>query len=105
AVGGALFTVGTSAIITFTPTYLIRLQGFSTGEAGAYVGIVTGLAAGPGVLAGGWISSTVGKRDPRVTLWIAAAGLILGAPCLAGALNTDSRTMILILLSVPLFLG
>lgn len=102
ALGGALFTLGTSAIITFGPSYLVRVRGLSITEAGAYVGIVTGLAAGAGVLTGGWISSWA---SPRRTLLIAATGLVLGAPCLFFALNAESRTALLLLLAAPMFLG
>lgn len=102
AVGGALFTLGTSAIITFGPSYLVRVRGFSIADAGAYIGVVTGLAAGAGVLAGGWISSC---NSPRRTLILAALGLVVSAPCLYFALNTDSRVGLLLLLAAPLFLG
>ncbi|OYX21662.1 MAG: hypothetical protein B7Z09_00075 [Brevundimonas diminuta] len=102
AVGGALFTLGTSAIITFGPSYLVRVRGFSIADAGAYIGVVTGLAAGAGVLVGGWISSW---NSPRRTLILAALGLVVSAPCLYFALNTDSRVGLLLLLAAPLFLG
>lgn len=102
ALGGALFTLGTSAIITFGPSYLVRVRGFSIADAGAYIGVVTGLAAGAGVLVGGWVSSW---NSPRRTLILAGLGLAVSAPCLYFALNTDSRLGLLVLLAAPLFLG
>lgn len=102
AMGGALFTLGTSAIITFGPSYLVRVRGFSIADAGAYIGVVTGLAAGAGVLIGGWLSSW---NSPRRTLILAALGLLVSGPCLFFALNTDSRAGLLLLLAGPLFLG
>ena len=66
------------------PTFLIRVHGMSTSEAGVFFGPVTGVAGLLGSLFSGLLSDRLTRRDVRYAMWIPALGGILAIPfCLA----------------------
>ena len=66
------------------PTFLIRVHGMSTSEAGLFFGPVTGVAGLLGSLFSGFLSDRLTRRDVRYAMWIPALGGLLAVPfCLA----------------------
>lgn len=67
-------------LLTWAPSFLIRVHGLNVQQAGLWMGMATigGLVAGS-VLAG-FLSDWAGKRDQRWYAWISAAGLLLAFP-------------------------
>jgi len=66
---GSLCTFGLS---NWTPTFMIRSFGFTLAQAGGWVGLVSGIAGGAGLISGGFISTWLMRRDPRWEVWLPA---------------------------------
>ncbi|HSW20593.1 MAG TPA: MFS transporter [Ramlibacter sp.] len=64
----------------WTPAFLVRSHGVTLLDAGAAMGLLGGMAAALGALAGGWLSDTLGKRDPRWRIGVPALGCLLSVP-------------------------
>ena len=62
------------------PTFLIRVHGMTTSEAGLFFGPVTGIAGLSGSLFSGWLSDRLARRDVRYSMWIPALGGVLAIP-------------------------
>ena len=54
----------------WTPAFLYRVHGMGTGEAGTWLGILTGLFGGMGAFLGGYLADKLSARDPRFALWL-----------------------------------
>lgn len=67
-------------VLTWGPTFLIRVHGLSTAETGAIFGIVSIVSLVAGQLATGLIADWAGGRDIRAYMWCAAAGSALAVP-------------------------
>lgn len=81
--GFALASLVFNSFLAWTPTFLVRVHGFSPGQAGPLLGIGLLVFGSAGMLTGGWISDKfmkAGHRDAhlRATL-IACVGLVLAA--------------------------
>lgn len=60
--------------------FLVRLHGLSIGQAGLWIGIITGLFGGAGTLLGGYISDRLGRRQIGWYAWFNALCLALMLP-------------------------
>tara|TARA_Y100000590_G_scaffold123119_1_gene140996 strand:+ start:2639 stop:3913 length:1275 start_codon:yes stop_codon:yes gene_type:complete len=54
----------------WTPAFLDRVHDMGTGEAGTWLGILTGLFGGMGAFLGGYLADKLSIRDPRFALWL-----------------------------------
>ncbi|RVT95030.1 MFS transporter [Sphingomonas crocodyli] len=104
--GFGLLCLLINGMALWTPTFLIRVHGWSVGEAGAVYGLMIGIFGGFGVVAGGWISDNLQKRGFRGACFIVAAvGSALAiVPTVLMPIVTDSRLM-LGLMAPALFFG
>jgi predicted MFS family arabinose efflux permease len=89
-IGSTLTVFVTNGMFQFIVPFLVRNFHLPYGEAGRLFGVVSGLAAGAGTLAGGYFSDWAGKRDRRWYVWTCAVGLILACPCYLLALQQPS---------------
>jgi predicted MFS family arabinose efflux permease len=64
-IGATVCTFWSWGLLWWTPAFLARSYGFSTGEAGLLLGLINGIGGTVGVLIGGLIIHRVGLRDPR----------------------------------------
>ena len=80
AAGAALASFAGYGVNAFAAPYYIRTFGLSLAQVGLIFGIVGGLGAAVGVLAGGLISDRAGRGDARWYVWAPAIGTALGAP-------------------------
>ena len=90
----------------WTPTFLIRVHGWSVGDAGAVYGVMIGIFGGSGVVAGGWFSDHLQKRGVRSACFIAAAvgsGLAIVPTALMPLMH--SNVGVLALMAPALFFG
>lgn len=76
--GFGLLCLLINGMALWTPTFLIRLHGWSVGQAGAGYGLMIGIFGGAGVVAGGWFSDHLQKRGVRGACFVAAA---IGSAC------------------------
>lgn len=104
--GFGLLCLLINGMALWTPTFLIRVHGWSVGEAGAAYGLMIGIFGGSGVVAGGWFSDYLQNRGRRAACFITAA---LGSACsliptVLMPVVPDSR-MMLALMAPALFFG
>jgi predicted MFS family arabinose efflux permease len=94
----ALYACGSYAINVFAGSFLIRVHGLSTTQAGLAFGLAFGLGGLAGTFLGGVVSDALGRRDPRWRLLVAAIGQLLSFPTALGAwLVPDARLSIALL--------
>jgi MFS family permease len=104
--GFGLLCLLINGMALWTPTFLIRVHGWSIGEAGIAYGAMIGIFGGSGVVAGGWVSDRLERRGVRGACLLAAA---VGTSCavvptaLMPLMPTD--TLVLILMAPALFFG
>jgi len=68
----------------FLPAFMIRVHGFSYGELGTYLALLTLFGSGTGTFLGGWLGDRFAARDQRWYLWVPAAATVIGLPFAAG---------------------
>ncbi|MEM9015274.1 MAG: MFS transporter, partial [Pseudomonadota bacterium] len=108
----ALLTIGTYAFMSWTPAYLIRAQGLSSGEAALLIGVIM-LVCGPaGTVGGGALSTWLMKKKNRVDApWIvmmlgAAGSGVMGVLAYASPIQTLSIACLAIaILCGSLYIG
>jgi predicted MFS family arabinose efflux permease len=66
---------------TWNATFLRRVHGLTSGEAGFWLGPVSGISSFVGGLAAGWIADHFGRRDARWYMWVPIFGSLLAMPC------------------------
>jgi len=76
--GFGLLCLLINGMALWTPTFLMRIHGWSVGHAGAVYGLMIGVFGGSGVVAGGWFSDHLQKRGYRGACFITAA---IGSAC------------------------
>ncbi|MDT0305003.1 MFS transporter [Streptomonospora wellingtoniae] len=105
SVGLMLLTSGLLGTAYWMTTYITRAFDVGTAVAGPLSGGSSVVGVVAGTLAGAWLGRRAHEavRGGRVT--VAAAGTLLGAPTLAGALLTDSLALFAGLLLLSSFLG
>jgi MFS family permease len=65
-------------LLWWTPAFLMRSHLMTTGEAGSLLGTVTGAAGALGIIAGGILIQTLGRKDPRWQVWVVGIATLIG---------------------------
>ncbi len=65
ALGASLQAMFGYSLISWGPTFMARVHGWSAGEIGLPLGLIMGLGGAAGALLGGALSDRLGARDPR----------------------------------------
>ena len=102
---GALLAINAYAVLTWTPTFLMRVHGFNPAQAGASFGPIKGFANIVGVVFGGLITAWAAKRDGRWLLWIPAIGAAIAMPGELVFLLSDDLPVAFVGLAVASFAG
>jgi predicted MFS family arabinose efflux permease len=92
----AVFGSATSyAVLSWMPTFLIRVHGMSTRDVGIQMSGATVLGLLIGNLSTGFVSHWLGAKDVRWLAWVAAAGLLCCVPlgCLSFFSGSSSRSL------------
>jgi MFS family permease len=105
AFGAALTAFVGYGVVTWVPSFLIRSHGLTTGDAGTYLGLILGIPGGIGIAMGGWMADRFGSRDTRWYLWVVTVALLIGVPFSFGVYLSESATLALLFLIVPVALG
>ncbi|KAA1194619.1 MFS transporter [Pseudohalioglobus sediminis] len=79
----------------FAPSFLIRNHGFSVGEVGVILAIVSGGAGMIGTFLGGYIADKLGHRDRRWYLWVPAIAGLIALPLSFPYLLLDNTALVL----------
>ena len=98
--GATVITYWGWGLLWWTPAFLSRSHGLSTGDAGARLGTITGLAGALGVVLGGLIIHRLGRHDARWQVWIVAIATLLGTGASMVAYATPSLGLATLMLWV-----
>jgi len=89
--GFALSGVTLQANGAWAGAFMARVRGMSPSE----IGVLSGIARGPALLAGsiiaGWITDRLARRDHRWRFWVPGIMLMIGTPCEFLYLNLPSH--------------
>jgi MFS family permease len=101
--GSAVVTFWGWGLLWWTPAFLSRSYGLTTGQAGGLIGTVNGIAGTLGILLGAFVTHKLGRRDPRWQCWIVALATLFGtfASFLAYSSPSLSTTKLMLWLFVP----
>jgi MFS family permease len=80
AAGATLSVFAGWAFLVWSPAFLARAHGMSTGEAGFWLGLAAGIGGVVGMLAAGFITGRLARRDRRWLLGVPAVVSFLGVP-------------------------
>jgi predicted MFS family arabinose efflux permease len=89
-IADVLIAFATGGLIFWLPSFLVRLHGFSLGQAGLAAGVlqvVTGLI---GILIGGWVADRWTRRHPGGRMLTLGVGFLLGTPFAVIAILTSN---------------
>jgi predicted MFS family arabinose efflux permease len=99
AVAAAIAVYG---FIVWTPIYIIRRSGLTTGEVGTAIGLIAGIAGSTGVFLGGFLADRFSKNDQRWQLRIPALTTLMFSPLILLVINAGSAKAAMVLL-VPAY--
>lgn len=89
------------AILSWTPTYFIRLHGWSAGDVGFRYGMVLLLFGTSGSVIGGWIADWLRQRGYPNAILVTTMGVSLAALPLAVAMPLLKPDMLSLLVLIP----
>ena len=101
AVGAALTSFAGYGINAFSAPYLIRAFHVGLTTAGLYLGLIAGVTAAIGTLAGGLVTDRLAPRDTRWYVRVPAIGLAAAAPLYAAGYMMPTAPLSLAVLVVP----
>lgn len=104
-VGTAVTTFVEMAMMSWMPSYLIRMHGLALSEVGLSMGLIAGAGGIIGTMFGGWQATRLGRGGMQHTLWFPIAGLLLCIPLYLAVLLAGSGYMALSLLALPTIFG
>jgi MFS family permease len=91
------------ACLQWFPAYLIRSYHFTGRAAGTLLGPMLGGIGAASLLASGYATDVLSRKDIRWGAWIPGFGALLGAPLLAGAFYVNGKTATLLLFGFGYF--
>lgn len=100
-----LFAIGAYAMNVFAPAFLMRTYAMDSAEAGAALGLASGIGGLIGTFVGGVLADSLGRRDPRWRQLIPALGLALCVPTALGAWLAPNGVVSVGLLTLVNLLG
>ena len=93
ALASALNVFCIYGLINWAPSFLQRLHGLKSSEAGLLLGLIYGIGGAIGSFAGGVMTDHLGKKDKRWYLKAPAYAIIIGNPCAAGAIFLQNTAL------------
>ncbi len=91
-------------IISWLPSYMIRMHGMSTGEIGTWMALSAGVAGALGTFGGGWLSDRLAGRDRRYYQWVPAIAAIFLVPLMCVVLLVGNPTLAMLIFILPALL-
>ncbi|MFN2288483.1 MAG: spinster family MFS transporter [Chromatocurvus sp.] len=105
ALGGGIAAFVGYGLISWSAAFLARSHGMSSGEIGTWLGLIFGIPGGIGIVLGGRLADYFGERDQRWYLWVVAVALLIAVPAGVGIFVSDSVSVALLFLIIPVILG
>ena len=104
-IGAALHAFTSYGALQWTPAFMIRVHGLTSGEAGLALGLISGVTGIVGTLAGGWFADILGRRDNRWYAWLPAIMIGIRAPLFIMAYLASTPGLAIACLILPGLLG
>lgn len=101
----ALYGCGSYAINVFAGSFLIRVHGLSSTQAGLAFGLAFGIGGLIGTFFGGVIADRLSQRDERWRLLVPAIGQLLSFPTALGAWLVPNAMVSVVLLALSYVFG
>ena len=98
--GSAVQTLFLAGVGAFHSSYLIRVHGLTTTQAGLGLGLIAGVAGGSAVFLSGVLADRLGRRDLRWHCWVPAFGGLASIPFSVLAYTAESATWAIVWISV-----
>ena len=92
----SLYSVTSSAMMTWSPAFMQRVFDLSPGQFGTQLGLVIGIAGVSGALTGALLADRAARRDARWLVWIPAFGGVAVLPSLVAFAASPSATLALL---------
>jgi len=80
AIGLGLSAFVVYGVASWTPSFMIRSHGMSTGELGTWLALILGVGGAIGVFGGGLLADRLGAVDARWSMWLPALAGIISLP-------------------------
>jgi predicted MFS family arabinose efflux permease len=93
ALASALNVFCIYGLLNWAPSFLQRLRGMTSSQAGTFLGLVYGISGAIGSFAGGLLTDYFGKKDKLWYIKVPAYAIIIGIPCAAGALFLQNNSL------------
>lgn len=100
--GALLTSIIGFGMLTWLPTFLIRVHGVSSQNTGLYLAVTIGILGTLATIGGGRIASRLGQRNPAWIIWFPLVLLLIGKPLIAAALFVNDARLAMALLVFPL---
>ncbi|MGF1455766.1 MAG: spinster family MFS transporter [Alphaproteobacteria bacterium] len=102
---GALFAFVGYGAVAWTPAFLIRTHGLTTGEVGTILSLMYGVLGLIGTIVGGGLADRLSKRDMRWQMGVPALAILASTPFGLGFFLSDDTTTALLFYTVPVLVG
>lgn len=99
--GFALMTLATSGTNQFSPPYFIRTFGLDFATVGLITGLVSGISSGTGMLAGGFLTDWLSRRNGVWYALVPAIGACIATPIFMTAYSLDDWKAAALVLLLP----
>jgi predicted MFS family arabinose efflux permease len=103
AAGASLNAFSAAALLVWGAPFLMRVHNMSTGEAGAWLGITTGLGGIAGTVLGGLVAQRLARQDPAWLLRFPAVTSALAVPFVLLFLTLPASSAPIMKLGASLF--
>jgi MFS family permease len=103
--GAAMSAAGLYGLSTWMPSFLARSYGLQPRQIGSTLGPLIGIVGGLGMLAGGYLTDKLGRRDERWHFWMPAIASVLSLPAASAALLAGSAPVAIGLYAIAYFLN
>jgi MFS family permease len=101
----ALYAFVGYSSVNWTPSFLIRSHGMTTGEIGFWLALIYGIGGGLGTVGGGILADRWARSDLRGRAFVPAIAMLAALPFSILVFTTDSVTVALAALCAPAMLG
>ena len=101
---GTLLALAIGGLTYWIPSYAVRNHGFSQGEIGVVIGVITILSGTAGTLSGGFLADWLLPRTPSSRLLVIGVTYLAGFPLATATLFAPTRPLFLILAALTIYL-
>ena len=98
-------SIGGDASAAFAPAFMMRTHGMTVAEVGVQLGLISGIVGIIALLSLSWIGGRLSRRDPRWSLIVVTAAMVLFAPLGFVAWEIADRWLAMIFISISTTMG